>query len=145
MQVKGRWYYMVGAVLAVLVASLTLGIGDEERVYAVGNARADSNLERLRSVLSRLIDPILPLFLEEHTTYASGFTEEAFRSLKAGQSEQDVRRALGAPLSERLLADGRKILYYSEQATPTANYYMRLVVLDAQGRLVERHSQFYLD
>lgn len=130
--------------IAVLVA-LLLVVGRGQRVYAVGNERAEPSLEGLRSVLSRLVDPILPLFLEEHTTYAPGFKEEAFRSLRAGMTEKDVQQALGAPLSDRVLADGRRILYYSEQATPTANYFMRLVVLDGQGRLLERHAEFYVD
>ena len=133
------------ALIAVLFASLILGVAGQEGVYAVGNERAEPSLEGLRSILSRLIDPILPLFLEKRTTYAPGFREEAFRSLRAGLTEKDVRQALGAPLSERVLADGRKILYYSEQATPTANYLMRLLVLDGQGRLLERHAEFYVD
>ena len=114
-----------------------VGVGGGHRVYAVGNEGAEPNLEGLRSWLSRLVDPILPLFLEEHTTYAPGFREQAFRSLRAGMTEKDVRQALGAPLSDRVLADGRKVQCYSEQATPTANYFMRLVVLDGQGRLRE--------
>lgn len=130
---------------AVLLASLMVGVGRGQRVYAIGNERAEPSLEGLRSVLSRIVDPILPLFLEEHTTYAPGFKEEAFRSLRAGMTEKDVRQALGAPLSDRVLADGRKILYYSDQATPTANYFLRLVVLDGQGRFLERHAEFYVD
>src|SRR5262245_15246690 len=148
MQVKGRGmrvYAASAAFIAVLVVSARAGVGRAQGAYAVGNERADSSLERLRSALSRLVDPILPLFLEEQTTYPPGFREESFRSLSAGMTEMDVRQALGAPLSDRMLADGRRILYYSEQATPTANYFLRLVVFDGQGRLQERHAEFYVD
>lgn len=140
-----RFFAVAAALIAVLFVSLILGAGRENRVFAVGNARAESGLERLRGTLSHLIDPILPLLLEERTTYAPGFREEAFRALRNGMTETDIRQALGDPLSTRSLADGRKILYYSEQATPTDNYLMRLVILDGPGRLLERHAEFYID
>ena len=102
-------------------------------------------MDRLRGTLSRLIDPILPLLFEERTTYVAGFSEEAFHALPAGSNEEVVRRSLGHPLSVRELADGRRILYYSQQASPRVNYVVRNIVLDAQGRLIERHAEFYLD
>ena len=39
--------------------------------------------------------------LREQTQYASGFSEKAFAHVRRGQSERDVRQALGAPLREQ--------------------------------------------
>jgi hypothetical protein len=39
--------------------------------------------------------------LREQTQYASGFSERALRRVTRGQSEREVRQALGAPIRER--------------------------------------------
>lgn len=44
----------------------------------------------------------LGLVLREHTEYAGGFSEQAFRTIEVGQSDEDVRRSVGAPLGEWL-------------------------------------------
>ena len=45
-------------------------------------------------------DAIVGGFLREDTSYASGFSEEAFRTIKPGESDKEVRRLLGAPVGE---------------------------------------------
>jgi len=45
-------------------------------------------------------DAIVGVFLREDTAYASGFSEEAFRTIKPGESDNEVRRLLGAPVGE---------------------------------------------
>ncbi len=42
-------------------------------------------------------DSILGFVLRENTSYTTGFSEAAFRSVTAGMSEPDVRRLLGTP------------------------------------------------
>jgi inner membrane protein len=55
-------------------------------------------------ISSRFFDPtrdaIMGVVLREQTAYASGFSEEAFRSILPGASDQEVRRQLGAPFAE---------------------------------------------
>jgi inner membrane protein len=45
-------------------------------------------------------DSILGFALRENTSYASGFSDTAFRSVTPGMSEQDLRGLLGAPHRE---------------------------------------------
>jgi inner membrane protein len=45
-------------------------------------------------------ESILGFVLREKTEYASGFSERALSSIGRGQSEDDVRQALGTPLKE---------------------------------------------
>lgn len=124
-----------GGVLGWLAFSGTL-------VYDLNDPRPATPFER---VLRYAIQPLLPLIYDERTKYAAGYTEEGFRSLKAGASEGEVLKVLGEPLSRREIASGRTIFYYSEQATPRDNYLVRNLVFDGQGRLLEHHAEFYVD
>jgi inner membrane protein len=45
-------------------------------------------------------DAIVGFLLREETAYTSGFSEEAFRTVTSGASDQEVRRLLGVPLRE---------------------------------------------
>jgi inner membrane protein len=45
-------------------------------------------------------ESVLGLLLREDTEYARGFSEEAFRAIKPGQSEAAVRERVGQPLGE---------------------------------------------
>jgi inner membrane protein len=45
-------------------------------------------------------DAIVGFLLREDTAYASGFSEEAFRTITPGESGQNLRRLLGAPHRE---------------------------------------------
>jgi len=45
-------------------------------------------------------EKVIGLLAREDTEYARGFSEGAFRAIKTGQSEIDVRQRLGPPLGE---------------------------------------------
>jgi len=45
-------------------------------------------------------DAIVGFLLREDTAYASGFSEEAFRTITPGESDEEVRRLVGAPFRE---------------------------------------------
>ena len=47
-----------------------------------------------------LRDAVIGSVLREDTAYASGFSEQAFQAVVPGQSEEEVRHLLGAPLRE---------------------------------------------
>jgi inner membrane protein len=49
---------------------------------------------------NRARDGVVGLLLREDTAYASGFSEEAFRTITPGESDKEVRRLLGPPLRE---------------------------------------------
>ena len=142
--------WAAAAVVVVLVvatgvwaASSVIGRG---HVYDLNRSEPASGFEKVkRAVAFQIGEVVLPLIYEEHTKYAAGYREEAFWSLTPGMSEQEVRQALGDPLSRRPIRDGRWVLYYSEQATATDNYWMRNLIMDERGRLLERRAEFYVD
>jgi inner membrane protein len=45
-------------------------------------------------------DTIVGFFLREDTSYTSGFSEEALRTITPGESDKEVRRLLGVPATE---------------------------------------------
>ena len=49
---------------------------------------------------SQARDSIVGFVLREDTAYTSGFSDEAFRTVKHGDSDLEVRRRLGAPMKE---------------------------------------------
>lgn len=133
------------AVLAILATGVVLAVQAED-VYDLNDPQSVTAWQKARRLTARYLGPVLlPLIYDEHTTYAPGFSEEAFRSLKAGMLEEDVRKALGDPLTRRTISGGRSVLYYSQQTTSRDNYLVRTVVIDAQGRLLDRHAEFYVD
>lgn len=49
----------------------------------------------------RIRESVVGFLLRENTTFASGFSESAFRRITPGTSDEDVRHLLGPPLEER--------------------------------------------
>jgi inner membrane protein len=47
-----------------------------------------------------LRDDIVGLLVREDTAYTAGFSEAAFRTIRHGQSEEELRHSLGAPIGE---------------------------------------------
>lgn len=85
----------------------------------------------------------LRLVYGENTQFAAGYSESAFRRVRAGQSEADVLQLLGEPLSRTTEKDGRTYLKYSRSPTDT-HYRNRLVVLKGNS-VIETFSEFYVD
>ena len=82
------------------------------------------------------------------TRFAEGFSEAAFRSIQAGESEAEVIRKLGQPLA-RLPHEGtsghERVLRYSDQQGPTDNYEAFLVRLNEEGRVRTTEHFLYWD
>jgi hypothetical protein len=137
----------VAVVLLVLATGVVLAlVFPGEEVYNLDAPQPATAWQKTRRLVARRVGPVLlPFIYHERTTYAPGFREEAFRSLTVGMSEKDVRKALGEPLARRDIGGGRSVLYYSQQATSRDNYLVRNLVFDAQGRLLERRAEFYVD
>jgi hypothetical protein len=147
---RRKMTWLAAMAVVILIGSAAWGLSGNgfsgKQVYDLNHPRPATGFERAqRAVLGPVVQLILPVIYDERTRYAPGYQEEVFRSLKPGVGEEEARKLLGEPLSKRTLADGRRILYYSEQQTPTDNYLMRTLVFDGQGHLLERHSEFYVD
>ncbi|MGB5813824.1 MAG: hypothetical protein WBH85_18920 [Thermoanaerobaculia bacterium] len=88
---------------------------------------------------------LLPLVEDHDTEYAEGFSDDVFRSLEMGLSRADLLRLLGSPLSVKEFPDGSTCLYYSRHGGSSANYFVRVLVLDEKSSLVARRRYFYVD
>jgi outer membrane protein assembly factor BamE (lipoprotein component of BamABCDE complex) len=106
---------------------------------------------------------LLQLVLPDQTVYADGFSEERFRKVRPGMSEQEVLSILGRPLEVYENAGGRKYRT-SWSAKPSAvnpvdfrwwsyskagrlydSYHVRAVRFDRDGRVVDVDQTFYND
>jgi hypothetical protein len=88
---------------------------------------------------------LLPLFYSHDTQYAARYREEAFRAVKAGATEEDIRTALGDPLDKTRLEDGRVMWHYTKPGPKTQDFLVRIVEFDAAGRVLRTHAEFYVD
>ena len=108
------------------------------------SARRAENPSAMRQFVLEVADVVLPLVTPAETRYAAGYSEQAFRSLRCGSTQEEVRKALGEPLAKRAFGP-KTVFYYSEQANARANYHVRTVHFDGSGRMTERYAGFYVD
>jgi hypothetical protein len=85
------------------------------------------------------------IFFPEDTEYARGFTDKAFSAIRHGQPESSVISLVGNPLSKVVSADGTmEIWVYSRPGHRSPNYWIKIVAIDRQHRVVSSaHSEFY--
>jgi hypothetical protein len=77
------------------------------------------------------------------TRYAPDFSEEKFREVAVGQSQEDVRTRLGEPL-RKWTHDAIHYWAYSESPS-SDDYWVRLVIFDSTGRVSETRAELYVD
>jgi hypothetical protein len=85
---------------------------------------------------------IAPLFGED-TEYASGYSTEAFRKLRAGMSKHEVFALLGEPLERYPAADGLGGWRWTR--SPGDHSYRVRVTLFTDDRISEIVHHYYLD
>jgi hypothetical protein len=83
-----------------------------------------------------------PLFGED-TQYASGYSTEAFRKLRAGMSKDEVFALLGEPLGRYPVFDGREGWRWTR--SPGDHGYRVRVTLFTGERISEIIHHYYLD
>ena len=144
MQVAASWRGGLSVLLVLIVVAMLPGMWLLEAANRSHDDRGTNSrwTEALKATVAEII---LPLIMDERTTYAPTYREEAFRAVKRGASEATVRAQLGEPLARRSFPDGETIWYYSQQATGTDNYHLRNVVFDSRGAVVRKVSEFYVD
>ena len=76
------------------------------------------------------------------TEYAPGYSETAFRSVRIGDSREEVLQVLGQPLRVYGSEGEVEVLSYSRSPSGS-NYLMRDIVLDSEGRVVEIRRQIW--
>jgi outer membrane protein assembly factor BamE (lipoprotein component of BamABCDE complex) len=88
---------------------------------------------------------LLPLLYSHDTRYAALYREEAFRSVRPGVTEEEIRTALGDPLEKTRLEDGRFMWHYTKPGPKTQDFLVRIVEFDAARRVLRIHAEFYVD
>ncbi len=138
--------FRIAAAVVTLAGLLGCGTKSEYHLEAEPSSSPTASTESTdgswRSALGNLI---LPLIEDHDTEYAQGYSEEVFRSLGLGTDRETVEDLLGSPLFLRNFPNGMTYWYYSRHGKQSENYFVRITVFDAEGNLVERHSDFYLD
>lgn len=87
---------------------------------------------------------VLASTLEEDTTFAAGFSDDAFSRVRKGMSALEARSAVGVePLSVSRYPDGLQVWRFSESPGGT-HYRMRMVFLRG-GRVEALRAGFYVD
>ena len=90
-------------------------------------------------------EAVLPLLGHHDTEYAPGFKERSFQTLEMGISQDEVKRIIGDPLFTKTFPDGRVYWYYSRHGKTSKSFFTRILVFREDGRLIARHTEFYLD
>jgi hypothetical protein len=93
---------------------------------------------------------LLGLIVGEDTGYTTGYSDEGWRSIRVGMTEEDVHGILGAPQNRRRLDPG---LYHLDEQqfterwswSPNDTNFRCRVIQFQRGRVVAIHSGFYLD
>jgi hypothetical protein len=93
----------------------------------------------------RIVDNVLLAVMGEDTKYAAGFSEEKFRSIHVGDSEDYVRQILGPPLTT--VSSGREAteeaLLYSQ--SPSSTHYRRRGLVIRNGVVSSIVSDVWID
>lgn len=81
--------------------------------------------------------------LREDTAYAAGYTAGGWRSIRIGMTQADVRTAIGDPLQGWTNQDSSVSMRWSR--SPGDTHYRCRVLQFSEGRVTEKHSEFYVD
>ncbi len=80
---------------------------------------------------------------QEDTAYAAGYTARGWRAVRLGMAEDDVRGRIGQPLQVWTNQDGSVGMRWSHSPGDT-HYRCRVLQFD-NGRVTEKHAEFYVD
>ena len=86
---------------------------------------------------------LLSRFYDEDTPYAPGYSDSAFRKVREGMTEDEVRDLLGQPLDRWSLDNNRFGRRWSKSPSD-GNYKLRVVIF-TEGKVTRKTSEFYLD
>jgi hypothetical protein len=89
----------------------------------------------------RMREGIVGFVLREDTAYASGFSEEGFRRITAGESDSAVRQVLGAPYREDWIYPSTdEPLQPASERSAAASPHECLIVRFENGAVVSAHA-----
>ena len=82
---------------------------------------------------------------DDATVFSRGFSEEKFKGVRAGQTKQDVRVALGEPISKDIDKKTHQEYWRYSQAPNNRNYWFRVVVFGTDDRVEEVDRHYFVD
>ena len=87
---------------------------------------------------------IFKLIEGAETDYAKGYTNEAFRRIKVGQTQDEVIEIVGEPFNyERVKLRSRSRWMYSR--SPNSRHYLHRGIRFEDGHVIEVEHHFYFD
>jgi len=93
-----------------------------------------------------VVGELLLIVLGEDTSYAPGYSEEAFESIRIGDEELRVRTTLGEPLDEAVLEmQGQTSKHLDYTLSPSSSNYRQRTIVIVDGRVLEKVAGAYLD
>lgn len=136
-------------VVAAILVALLMQACDGKFEYDLKSEAPSSQPADVESTdgswAAALSELILPLIDKHDTEYAPGYSEEVFRSLDLGTDSATVEELLGPPLLTKEFPEDKTYWYYSRHGERFDSYFVRILVFDGEGKLVARHSSFYVD
>ena len=81
--------------------------------------------------------------LQEDTAYAAGYTDHGWRTVRTGMTEDGVRDLIGQPLQVWTNQGGSVGMRWSR--SPGDTHYRCRVLQFSNGRVSEKHTEFYVD
>jgi hypothetical protein len=133
---------------SIVVVALVLG-ASAISVAAQGHVeRAFIGLERgvAEYPIDGLTGLLLGLLLGEDTTYASGYSKSGFTAVKLGMSRAEVEALIGVPQKGWSLDEANPLNFGARWSySPGDTHYRCRVLLFRDGRVAEKHTDFYVD
>jgi hypothetical protein len=98
-------------------------------------------------LIDGVLGELLGLVLYEDTAYALGYSDAKWRQMSVGMTEEQVHRILGAPQARWVTDYSKSTSDFGERwsYSPGDTNFRCRVLLFRAGRVVEKHSEFYLD
>jgi hypothetical protein len=83
---------------------------------------------------------------DDATQFSSGYNEANFAKITKGMSKADVVELIGEPLKKDV-ASGKNYseLWRFTAAPPDRNYWFRIVLFDANEKVVAREAKYFVD
>lgn len=81
------------------------------------------------------------------TAWAPSYSGWAFRRVREGDSEAEVRALLGAPLARtEAVYDAQRLTYWKYTLSPSkSHFHVRWILFDEHGRVQQKVAEFYVD
>jgi outer membrane protein assembly factor BamE (lipoprotein component of BamABCDE complex) len=84
-------------------------------------------------------------FFEDATTFSRDFSEAKFKTVHSGQTQQEVQVVLGKPLSKDTDEKRHQEYWRYSEAPNDRNYWLRVIVFGADGRVKEVDRHYFVD